>query len=124
MQEPLQKNNSEDKKKYFKNLLPNGKVYFQGNREVSPGLQIVDMSTIPYNALSLYITGFAYLALEKEAADFFKIFSEVTLLELIERKKKQYRDDVPILQEALRLKQEKDISNEKNPVNGKLSKKI
>ena len=45
----------------FEVLLPGGRVYYTGEKEVQAGLQIVDLSRVPYNALVLYITGFKYL---------------------------------------------------------------
>lgn len=91
-------------KTYFKNLLPGGKVYFTGNRETQPGLQIIDLETIPHNAFSLYVSGFPHLALLPEASEILKNFSEEGLKKLIEQKKKEYPDDVPILEQALALK--------------------
>lgn len=102
---------SEDLERFFKNLLPGGKVYYQGNREINPGLQIIEMDTIPSNAMGLYALGFKYLALKEEAAHHLKNLSESKLAELIELKKEQYPDDVPILEKALELKKQLAISN-------------
>ncbi|MDO4783285.1 MAG: hypothetical protein Q4A09_08755 [Capnocytophaga felis] len=101
---PLQKGKKEDVSKYFENLLPGGKVYFSGNREINPGLQVVELDTIPHNAKFLYVTGFKYLALKPEAVDFLKKCSETQLRQLIEQKKETYPADVPILEQALELK--------------------
>lgn len=107
-------------KEYFKNLLPGGKVYFTGNRETQPGLQIIDLETIPHNAFSLYISGFPHLALLPEAAEKLKDFSEEGLKQLIEKKQKEYPDDVPILEEALRLKGKSVKKVKTNELQGKL----
>ena len=104
---PLQKGNKEDVSKYFENLLPGGKVYFSGNREINPGLQVIELDTIPHNAKFLYVTGFKYLALKPEAVDFLKKCSETQLRQLIEQKKETYPADVPILEQALEIKKEK-----------------
>lgn len=89
---------------YFKSLLPDGKAYFTQDRELGGGLQVIDLSRIPYNAMSLYLTGFPYLALEEAAAELLKKASAETLQRLIEKKKNQYPSDVPILEKALALK--------------------
>ena len=89
---------------YFKSLLPDGKAYFTQYRELGGGLQVIDLSRIPYNAMSLYLTGFPYLALEEAAAELLKKASAETLQRLIEKKKNQYPSDVPILEKALALK--------------------
>lgn len=89
---------------YFKSLLPDGKAYFTQDRELGGGLQVIDLSRIPYNAMSLYLTGFPYLALEEAAAELLKKASAETLQRLIEKKKDQYPSDVPILEKALALK--------------------
>lgn len=89
---------------YFKSLLPDGKAYFTQDRELGGGLQVIDLSRIPYNAMSLYLTGFPYLALEEAAAELLKKASAETLQKLIEKKKNQYPSDVPILEKALALK--------------------
>lgn len=89
---------------YFKSLLPDGKAYFTQDRELGGGLQVIDLSRIPYNAMSLYLTGFPYLALEEAAAELLKKASSETLQRLIEKKKNQYPSDVPILEKALALK--------------------
>jgi len=90
--------------KYFKSLLPDGKAYYTQDRELGGGLQVIDLSRIPYNAMSLYLTGFPYLALEEAAAELLKNASTDTLQKLIEKKKTQYPPDVPILEKALALK--------------------
>lgn len=115
MQAPSQKHKKtetakENTKNYtpdeiFINLLPSGKVYFSGKREVNPGLQVIDLEKIPYNAKALYVSGFQYLALKPEAAEVFKSLSEETLQKLIKLKKETYPADVPILEKALELKQ-------------------
>lgn len=89
---------------YFKSLLPDGKAYFTQDRELGGGLQVIDLSRIPYNAMSLYLTGFPYLALEEAASELLKKASAETLQRLIEKKKNQYPSDVPILEKALALK--------------------
>lgn len=89
---------------YFKSLLTDGKAYFTQDRELGGGLQVIDLSRIPYNAMSLYLTGFPYLALEEAAAELLKKASAETLQRLIEKKKNQYPSDVPILEKALALK--------------------
>jgi hypothetical protein len=89
---------------YFKSLLPDGKAYFTQDRELGGGLQVIDLGRIPYNAMSLYLTGFPYLALEEAAAELLKKASAETLQKLIEKKKNQYPSDVPILEKALALK--------------------
>ena len=89
---------------YFKSLLPDGKAYYTQDRELGGGLQVIDLSRIPYNAMSLYLTGFPYLALEEAAAELLKKASAETLQRLIEKKKDQYPSDVPILEKALALK--------------------
>ena len=89
---------------YFKSLLPDGKAYFTQDRELGGGLQVIDLSRIPYNAMSLYLTGFPYLALEEAAAELLKKASAETWQRLIEKKKNQYPSDVPILEKALALK--------------------
>lgn len=96
----------EDLEDIFINLLPNGKVYFQGNREINPGLQIIEMNSIPSNAMGLYVLGFKYLALKEKAAEHLKNLSESKLLDLINLKKKEYPDDVPVLEKALELKRQ------------------
>ena len=83
---------------YFKSLLPDGKAYFTQDRELGGGLQVIDLSRIPYNAMSLYLTGFPYLALEEAAAELLKKASAETLQRLIEKKKNQYPSDVPTLE--------------------------
>ena len=99
---------------YFKSLLPDGKVYYTQDRELGGGLQVIDLSRIPYNATSLYLRGFPYLALEEAAAELLKKASADTLQKLIEKKKTQYPPDVPILEKALALK--KVEANGKSPV--------
>ena len=89
---------------YFKSLLPDGKAYFTQDRELGGGLQVIDLSRIPYNAMSLYLTGFPYLALEEAAAELLKKASAETLQRQIQTKKNQYPSDVPILEKALALK--------------------
>ena len=96
---------------YFKSLLPDGKAYYTQDRELGGGLQVIDLSRIPYNAMSLYLTGFPYLALEEAAAELLKNASTDTLQKLIENKKTQYPPDVPILEKALALKKLEANSN-------------
>ena len=96
---------------YFKSLLPGGKAYFTQDRELGGGLQVIDLSRIPYNAMSLYLTGFPYLALEEAATELLKNASTDTLQKLIEKKKTQYPPDVPILEKALALKKVEANSN-------------
>ena len=96
---------------YFKSLLPDGKAYFTQDRELGGGLQVIDLSRIPYNAMSLYLTGFPYLALEEAAAELLKKASAETLQRLIEKKKTQYPPDVPVLEKALALKKVEANSN-------------
>ena len=90
--------------KYFKSLLPEGTAYYTLPKELGGGLQIVDLSRIPYNVKSLYLAGFPYYALQEEAAELLKSLSTETLQQLIEKKKQQYPPDVPILERALALK--------------------
>nr|DAK46689.1 MAG TPA: hypothetical protein [Caudoviricetes sp.] len=97
--------------KYFKSLLLDGKAYYTQDRELGGGLQVIDLSRIPYNAMSLYLTGFPYLALEEAAAELLKNASTDTLQKLIEKKKTQYPPDVPILEKALALKKVEANSN-------------
>jgi hypothetical protein len=99
---------------YFKSLLPDGKVYYTQDRELGGGLQVIDLSRIPYNATSLYLRGFPYLALKEAAAELLKKASADTLQKLIEKKKTQYPPDVPILEKALALK--KVEANGNSPV--------
>lgn len=90
--------------KYFKSLLPEGTAYYTLPKELGGGLQVVDLSRIPYNVKSLYLAGFPYYALQEEAAELLKSLSTETLQQLIEKKKKQYPPDVPILERALAMK--------------------
>ena len=73
----------------FEVLLPGGRVYYTGEKEVQAGLQIVGLSRVPYNALVLYITGFKYLALKEGA---------------VAQKRGHYPKDVPYLERALKMK--------------------
>jgi len=90
--------------KYFKSLLPEGTAYYTLPKELGGGLQVVDLSRIPYNVKSLYLAGFPYYALQEEAAELLQALSTETLQQLIEKKKQQYPPDVPILEHALALK--------------------
>lgn len=90
--------------KYFKSLLPEGTAYYTLPKELGGGLQVVDLSRIPYNVKSLYLAGFPYYALQEEAAELLQTLSTETLQQLIEKKKTQYPPDVPILERALALK--------------------
>lgn len=104
-----------DYKKYFKVLLPNAKVYFPKREGVNVlGHTQVDLSDVPYNAFQLYVTGFPHLGLLPEASKLFETYSESGLKELIEKKKTQYPDDVPILEEALQNKTQ--VTRDKNQV--------
>ena len=88
----------------FEVLLPGGRVYYTGEKEVQAGLQIVDLSRVPYNALVLYITGFKYLALKEGAVELFSELGAATLEKLIAQKREQYPKDVPYLERALEMK--------------------
>jgi len=88
----------------FEVLLPGGRVYYTGEKEVQAGLQIVDLSRVPYNALVLYITGFKYLALKEGAVALFSELGAATLEKLIAQKREQYPKDVPYLERALEMK--------------------
>ena len=119
MQEPLQNHNEgvqENAKpsleESFKVLLPGGRIYFTGEKEVQAGLQIIDLSQVPYNAIALYITGFPYLALKEPAMELFKECSIPTLEKLIAIKREKYPADVLILEKALKAK--KNYSERKN----------
>lgn len=88
----------------FEVLLPGGRVYYTGEKEVQAGLQIVDLSRVPYNALVLYITGFKYLALKEGAVALFSELGAATLEKLIAQKREYYPKDVPYLERALQMK--------------------
>lgn len=88
----------------FEVLLPGGRVYYTGEKEVQAGLQIVDLSRVPYNALVLYITGFKYLALKEGAVALFSELGAATLEKLIAQKREHYPKDVPYLERALQRK--------------------
>lgn len=88
----------------FEVLLPGGRVYYTGEKEVQAGLQIVDLSRVPYNALVLYITGFKYLALKEGAVVLFSELGAATLEKLIAQKREHYPKDVPYLERALEMK--------------------
>lgn len=88
----------------FEVLLPGGRVYYTGEKEVQAGLQIVDLSRVPYNALVLYITGFKYLALKEGAVALFSELGTATLEKLIAQKREHYPKDVPYLERALEMK--------------------
>lgn len=88
----------------FEVLLPGGRVYYTGEKEVQAGLQIVDLSRVPYNALVLYITGFKYLALKEGAVALFSELGTATLEKLIAQKREHYPKDVPYLERALQMK--------------------
>lgn len=79
-------------------------MYYTGEKEVQAGLQIVDLSRVPHNALVLYMTGFKYLALKEGAVSLLQGLSVPTLEGLVALKREQYPADVPILEEALRRK--------------------
>ena len=85
-------------------LLPGGRVYYTGEKEVQAGLQIIDLSRVPYNALVLYITGFKYLALKEGAVALFSELGAATLEKLIAQKREHYPKDVPYLERALEMK--------------------
>ena len=88
----------------FEVLLPGGRVYYTGEKEVQAGLQIIDLSRVPYNALVLYITGFKYLALKEGAVALFSELGAATLEKLIAQKREYYPKDVPYLERALEMK--------------------
>ncbi|ATA87854.1 hypothetical protein CGC50_12395 [Capnocytophaga gingivalis] len=88
----------------FEVLLPGGRVYYTGEKEVQAGLQIIDLSRVPYNALVLYITGFKYLALKEGAVALFSELGTATLEKLIAQKREHYPKDVPYLERALKMK--------------------
>lgn len=90
----------------FEVLLPGGRVYYTGEKEVQAGLQIVDLSRVPYNALVLYITGFKYLALKEGAVALFSELGAATLEKLIAQKREHYPKDVPYLEQALQRKRQ------------------
>lgn len=90
----------------FEVLLPGGRVYYTGEKEVQVGLQIVDLSRVPYNALVLYITGFKYLGLKEGAVALFSELGQATLEKLIAQKREQYPKDVPYLERALERKRQ------------------
>lgn len=90
----------------FEVLLPGGRVYYTGEKEVQAGLQIVDLSRVPYNALVLYITGFRYLALKEGAVALFSELGAATLEKLIAQKREHYPKDVPYLERALQRKRQ------------------
>ena len=91
----------------FEVLLPGGRVYYTGEKEVQAGLQIIDLSRVPYNALVLYLTGFKYLGLKEGAVALFSELGAATLEKLIAQKREQYPKDVPYLERALKMKSEK-----------------
>lgn len=88
----------------FEVLLPGGRVYYTGEKEIQAGLQIIDLSRVPYNALVLYITGFKYLALKEGAVALFSELGAATLEKLIAQKREHYPKDVPYLERALKMK--------------------
>lgn len=88
----------------FEVLLPGGRIYYTGEKEVQAGLQIIDLSRVPYNALVLYITGFKYLALKEGAVALFSELGAATLEKLIAQKREHYPKDVPYLERALEMK--------------------
>ena len=88
----------------FEVLLPGGRVYYTGEKEVQAGLQIVELSRVPYNALVLYITGFKYLGLKEGAVALFSELGAATLEKLIAQKREHYPKDVPYLERALEMK--------------------
>ena len=88
----------------FEVLLPGGRVYYTGEKEIQAGLQIIDLSRVPYNALVLYITGFKYLALKEGAVALFSELGAATLEKLIAQKREHYPKDVPYLERALQMK--------------------
>lgn len=88
----------------FEVLLPGGRVYYTGEKEVQAGLQIIDLSRVPYNALVLYITGFKYLALKEGAVALFSELGAATLEKLIAQKREHYPKDVHYLERALEMK--------------------
>lgn len=90
----------------FEVLLPGGRVYYTGEKEVQAGLQIIDLSRVPYNALVLYITGFKYLALKEGAVALFSELGAATLEKLIAQKREHYPKDVPYLEQALQRKRQ------------------
>lgn len=90
----------------FEVLLPGGRVYYTGEKEVQAGLQIVDLSRVPYNALVLYLTGFKYLGLKEGAVALFSELGSATLEKLIAQKREQYPKDVPYLERALERKRQ------------------
>lgn len=90
----------------FEVLLPGGRVYYTGEKEVQAGLQIIDLSRVPYNALVLYITGFKYLALKEGAVALFSELGAATLEKLIAQKREHYPNDVPYLERALQRKRQ------------------
>ena len=92
----------------FEVLLPGGRVYYTGEKEVQAGLQIIDLSRVPYNALVLYITGFKYLALKEGAVALFSELGAATLEKLIAQKREHYPKDVPYLERALQMKTTSD----------------
>ena len=95
----------------FEVLLPGGRVYYTGEKEVQAGLQIVDLSRVPYNALVLYLTGFKYLGLKEGAVALFSELGAATLEKLIAQKREQYPKDVPYLERALERKRQ--MTNDK-----------
>ena len=88
----------------FEVLLPGGRVYYTGEKEVQAGLQIIDLSWVPYNALVLYMTGFKYLALKEGAVALFSELGAATLEKLIAQKREHYPKDVQYLERALQMK--------------------
>lgn len=91
---------------FFNILTPGVKVYYTGDKEAQAGLQMIDFSSVPYNAVSLYCRKFPNLSLKEDATEIFKKFSEELLQKLILFKKENYPEDVPILEKALQLKKE------------------
>ena len=90
----------------FEVLLPGGRVYYTGEKEVQAGLQIIDLSRVPYNALVLYLTGFKYLGLKEGAVALFSELGAATLEKLIAQKREHYPKDVPYLEQALQRKRQ------------------
>jgi hypothetical protein len=90
----------------FEVLLPGGRVYYTGEKEVQAGLQIIDLSRVPYNALVLYLTGFKYLGLKEGAVALFSELGAATLEKLIAQKREHYPKDVPYLERALQRKRQ------------------
>lgn len=88
----------------FFNKTIHGKVHRQGN-------VVIDLTTIPSNALDLYLNGLPYLTLKPDAKTLFLKVSKEKLEQLIAQKKKQKRKaDVKILQEVLNERFPKETS--------------